>query len=139
VRCGMSLLLFVPREFSWPAIHGGSLWLSETQETCRWPQQAWMSALRNQKDGSVKGAVSTLYSLSRSSVRHPSVCSEARIASRLCNHHRPHGLPPRTTAALALWRIFTKPQRSNNIGSFRPNVGSYPRDTHHSPFFQARW
>ena len=28
----------------------------------RWPQQAWMSALRNQKDGSVKGAVSTPYS-----------------------------------------------------------------------------
>ena len=48
----------VLRSISGPSFYTASILLGDA----RWPQQAWTSALRNQKEGSVKGAVSTPYS-----------------------------------------------------------------------------
>jgi hypothetical protein len=99
----------------------------------RWPRQAWLSARRNQNDGSVQGAVSALYSSSWASVRPCSRCSHLRRPPNVSCHHRAHGLPPRTTSAVASWRMLSRPQRSKSTGSLRPKVGSYPREVHHSP------
>jgi hypothetical protein len=76
--------------------------------------------------------VSTSYSFLRASVRTPAASSVGRITSSVCSHHRPHGLVALTTSVLASCRMFRRPQRSNNAGSFRPNSGSYPRAAHHS-------
>ena len=63
-------------------------------------------------------------SSSGDSVRPPSSSPQARMASRVSRHHRAQGLFPRTTSAVALWPMFSKPQRSNKEASLRPKKGS---------------
>jgi hypothetical protein len=60
-----------------------------------------MNALRNQNDGSVQGAESALYSFSWAAVKPSLACSHPWMASHVACHHRAHGLPPRTTSAVA--------------------------------------